>query len=147
MSGDFDMGVLTQAAMYGVNGSWAVFYGSDGLPSGQINFAIEEEALTGNLTHQHTPEHVAYWVFDMNQTTNLDAQKDVGVYSGSPVPYAIPGPDVIYTIKTVNTGSGAVDADTIFLVDSIPPDVTFYNGDIDDCGHQIGVVEFVNTGS
>lgn len=147
VTGDFDIGVLASAGEDGGQGGWSILFGSDPLPSGQIQWAIDEETVAGDTTRTHTTENVGYWVFADNQTASLDGQKDVEIYSGSPSIYAIPGSDVIYTIQASNNGSGPVDADTLFLVDGIPPEVTFYNGDIDDGGPLTGVVEFTETGS
>lgn len=74
----------------------------------------------------------------------LDATKTVAVLGGG---FAIPGADVIYTITAVNTGNGIVDADTVFLVDSLPADITFFNGDIDDAGPETGPILFEQTGA
>ena len=48
--------------------------------------------------------------------------------------YAIPGNQVIYSIAIQNIGTGAIDSGTIFLVDSLPSEVEFWNGDIDEGG-------------
>ena len=48
--------------------------------------------------------------------------------------YALPGNDVIYTITVQNAGDGPTDVDTVFLVDRIPDEVEFWNGDIDGSG-------------
>ena len=64
------------------------------------------------------------------------------MFSGNASQYSIPGSDVIYTIKTENAGSGPVDNNSIFLVDDLPPEVEFYNGDIDDSGPLSGVIDF-----
>jgi len=41
---------------------------------------------------------------------------------------------VIYTITVSNTGDGPTDADSVFLADRIPPEIDFWNGDIDSGG-------------
>ena len=56
--------------------------------------------------------------------------------------YALPGNDVIYTITVTNSGPGVVDTDTMFLVDKIPDNTVFYNGDIDGAGPEINPVAF-----
>jgi len=40
-----------------------------------------------------------------------------------------------------------VDNDSLFLVDSLPPEITFYNGDIDDGGPFIDPVIGVDAGT
>ena len=132
VSGDFDIGVLSQAGENGGQGGWTILYGSDPLPNNQILWATDEEVVAGDTTRGHIAENIAYWVFDNNQTAKLEGKKGVALFSGNASQYAIPGSDVIYTIKAQNSGSGPVDNDSLFLVDSLPPEVTFYNGDIDD---------------
>ena len=55
-------GVVTQEAMDGVNGGWAVLYGN--APFGtSLDLAIDEETVANDTTRKHTTENVAYWVF------------------------------------------------------------------------------------
>jgi uncharacterized repeat protein (TIGR01451 family) len=60
---------------------------------------------------------------------------------------AIPGNDVLYTITTSNVGTGPVDSNSIFIVDTLPSSVEFYNGDVDDGGPATAPVSFAQTGS
>ena len=48
--------------------------------------------------------------------------------------YHIPGNQVTYAIAIQNIGTGAIDSGSIFLVDSLPSEVEFWNGDIDEGG-------------
>ncbi len=43
--------------------------------------------------------------------------------------FALPGNDVVYTIEIVNIGDGAVDANTLFVVDTMPNNVAFRTAD------------------
>lgn len=147
VSGDFDIGILMDAGEDGGQGGWAVLYGSDPLPSGQISWAIDEEVVEGDTSRTHTSENVGYWVFDNNQTPTLSAHKSLEIYTGSASDYSIPGSDVIYTITATNTGSGPVDSSSLFLVDSLPPEISFYNGDMDDGGPATGPILFESTDS
>ncbi len=147
VSGDFDIGVLSSAGENGGQGGWAILFGPDPLAPNTISWAIEEETVAGDRSRTHIEENIGYWVFGNNQTPNMNGNKTVDVFSGSATPYAIPGSDVIYEIAVENTGSGAVDANSIFLVDRLPPEVTFFNGDIDDGGPQTDVVVFTDSGS
>ena len=52
---------------------------------------------------------------------------DTGVGDGTDL--RIPGNDVLYTINVTNIGGGPADADTVFVVDSLPGDLIFFNGD------------------
>lgn len=48
--------------------------------------------------------------------------------------YAIPGNDVIYTITVSNSGFGPTDPNSVVLIDAMPSEVEFFNGDIDTGG-------------
>ena len=61
---DYSYGVVTQEAMDGSDGSWAVLYGADPLGGTAISVAADEEIAAGDTTRTHTTEQIAYWVFD-----------------------------------------------------------------------------------
>ncbi len=147
VSGDYDIGVLQQEAEDGGQGGWAILYGTDPLTNNTLAAAIEEEVVAGDTSRTHTTEQVAYWVFDDNQMPNISAAKTADISPISASPYSIPGSDIIYTISAQNTGSKPVDTDTVVIIDAIPPETTFYNGDIDDGGPETGVVAFSSNGS
>ena len=130
VSGDFDVGILTQQGEDGGQGGWAILFGADPLPSGQIAWAIDEETVAGDTSRTHTTENVGYWIFDNNQTPTLSANKDVQMFSGNSSAYAVPGSDVVYSITVENTGSGPVDADTLVLIDAMPPEISFMAGSV-----------------
>jgi uncharacterized repeat protein (TIGR01451 family) len=48
--------------------------------------------------------------------------------------HMLPGNDVIYAIEIRNTGNQQADADSIFVIDSLPAEVSFLNADIDQGG-------------
>jgi len=78
----------------------------------------------------------------------LTAEKTTAVYD--PLAeglYAIPGNDVIYTIAFTNTGDGDADLDSVMIIDSMPSEIEFYNGDIDDGGPQTNPVIGIDNGS
>jgi len=58
----YELGVATQSAMDGIDGGWAVFYGSDPFEGNSLDLAIEEDTTDGS-SRGHTREQVAYWVF------------------------------------------------------------------------------------
>lgn len=148
VSGDFDIGVATQAGEDGGDGGWAVLYGADPLPNNQINLAIEEETAAGDASRTHTTEFVDYWVFRLLPAPELAASKTVEVFDPlNEGLFAVPGNDVLYTITLTNNGAGAVDEDTLFFVDALPPEVIFFNGDADGPGPGFDAVVFEDFGS
>ena len=86
----------------------------------------------------------------VNDDGRLEAEKSVRMLNATgtgPESYALPGEDVIYTIRITNTGDIDVDADSLFLADKLPTELRFYNDDIDDGGPEINPVSFLNNGS
>ena len=66
---------------------------------------------------------------------SLNGNKTMQIYDPNSLGlYAIPGNDVIYTITVSNSGFGPTDANTIELIDAMPAEVEFFNGDIDTGG-------------
>ena len=77
---------------------------------------------------------------------SLSAQKTVTVYDPDALGlHALPGNDVIYTISVENSGDDEVDSGSLLLIDSLPPELMFYNGDIDDAGPEQNPVSFQDT--
>lgn len=81
-------------------------------------------------------------------TAELTANKTTEIYDPlSEGLYAVPGNDVIYTIEFTNIGTGPTDTDSVILIDSMPPEIDFYNGDIDDGGPETTPVIGIDNGS
>ena len=79
--------------------------------------------------------------------TNVTASKTVAVHDPQGLGlYAIPGNDVIYSFNIENSGAGDVDSGSLVLIDSMPPEIAFYNGDIDDAGPETDPVSFEDSG-
>jgi len=145
---NYDTGVLTQAGMDGGHGGWAVLYGNDPLSGNALDYAIEEEVVAGDTSRNHTTEEMFYALFQNNQTPDVSATKTVTPYSGSSSEYFIPGSEVIYKIETSNAGSAPIDDGSLFFVDTLPPEVEFYNDDMDGPGGPaMGPVLFTESGS
>jgi len=99
-------------------------------------------------------DNTTRWAVGVDATTcgggsaALNATKSVTVYTGSatnPDLYAIPGEDVIYAITVENTGTGPSDADTIELIDLMPPQMAFYTGTTPEFGGT--VIDWNETGT
>lgn len=79
---------------------------------------------------------------------DFNVQKTTQVYDPLALDLmAVPGNDIVYTLTVTNTGAGSADPDTIFLVDTLPGEVTFYNGDANDDAPGTDPVIFVDSGS
>ena len=72
----------------------------------------------------------------------LENVKSVDLYSGNAVPFYVPQSDALYTITVSNKGDTAIDTNSVFLVDPLPSQVEFYNGDIDDAGPATNPILF-----
>ncbi|MEO9969819.1 MAG: hypothetical protein ABJG15_08345 [Hyphomonadaceae bacterium] len=148
VSGDFEIGVATQAAENGGQGGWAVLLGADPLPNNQLLLGIEEEIVAGDSSRSHITEIVDYWLFSFAPAPTLAASKSVEVFDPlNEGLFAIPGNDVLYTITLTNNGAGLVDGNTLFFVDALPAEVAFFNGDADGPGPALGAVIFADSGS
>mgnify|MGYP000672242764 CR=1 FL=1 len=78
----------------------------------------------------------------------LTASKTAEVFDPSALGlYAVPGNDIVYTIEFTNEGSGPADSNSVEVIDALPPEIRFYNGDIDDAGPQINPVSFTQSAS
>jgi hypothetical protein len=78
----------------------------------------------------------------------VTAQKSSMIYdTGSNPLYRIPGNDIIYKISIRRTTGQAVSNNSIFVLDSVPTNLIFYNGDYDGAGPGNTPVGFVDNGS
>lgn len=64
-----------------------------------------------------------------------------------PARFNLPGSDVIYTLTVANANTSAVDLEGTVLLDLLPPQMTFYNGDVDDAGPITTNFEFISGSS
>ncbi|GHB02197.1 hypothetical protein GCM10009069_26230 [Algimonas arctica] len=100
---------------------------------------------TGASSYDNTSE------FSLNYTTDaateLTASKSVDVFDPTSADlYALPGNDVISSMTVTNIGNSAADTDSIVIIDAVPSEMTFYNGDMDDGGPATQAVHFTQTG-
>ena len=148
VSGDFEIGVATQAAENGGQGGWAVLLGTDPLQNNRIDLAIDEEIAVGDMLRGHTNEVVDYWVFRTLPAPDLEASKSVDVFDPLGLGlFAVPGNDVLYEITLINNGAGVVDNNSLFFIDRLPAELIFFNGDADGPGPETGAVIFGGVGS
>lgn len=57
-------------------------------------------------------------------------------------PFRIPGSDVIYSITIANTGEVPTDTGSLFVLDALPQELEFFNGDFDGTGPGTNPVGF-----
>lgn len=71
------LGVATQAAMDGADGSWAAFYGKPPIEGTTLNLVADEDQLS-DAERSHTSEQVGYWVFNIeNEFDILDSNNKI----------------------------------------------------------------------
>lgn len=79
-------------------------------------------------------------------SVRINAAKRTQSVDGTPAIF-LPGREIVSIIGIENTGTGWVDKDTIVLIDAVPQELTFFNGDIDGDGPATGPVEFTDNKS
>ncbi len=95
---------------------------------------------TGELTYDITSEFSAAEAATSSDPASLSVTKTVSnLVSGE---FSIPGNDMIYTFTVVNQGAGSVTADTIVLIDEMPAEMSFFNGDYDGPGPSTAKIGF-----
>ncbi|MEM9670526.1 MAG: DUF11 domain-containing protein [Pseudomonadota bacterium] len=103
------------------------------VPSGGASF-IEFISNTASDLHIDGVQYSEICV----SSPDLQANKSIELFNpagGSSADiFAIPGNDVTYTITVTNAGEGSVDADTIVLIDQLPSEIIFVNGDANGPG-------------
>lgn len=137
-------------------------YGEGETPLGFVNvsgsgnytgsFTASETVLQGDVITATTTRRTATgWditsefslAYTAEASTELTASKSVSVFDpfGQGL-YALPGNDIISSLTVTNPGFAAADTDTIVIIDAVPPELTFYNGDMDDGGPATDAVYF-----
>lgn len=67
--------------------------------------------------------------------TNLSVSKTSTIWDPSNIGlFHVPGTEILYRLSIRNLGTGELDGDSLFVVDSLPTELEFWNGDIDDGG-------------
>ncbi len=121
-----------------------------------LSFAIPTAALAGQtfarfrwstqtgldpsaiIGHDGEVEDYAVTVFGI---PILAVTKTSQLYAAT-FPYFVPGNDVVYTITAVNNGSAATDPDSVFVLDTLPSQISIYVGDFDGAGPATGTILF-----
>ena len=79
----------------------------------------------------------------------LSIAKSSAAYAGNDMgDFHLPGSDVIYTVTISRQSGNFIDSDSLFFVDPLPSQVTFFNGDYDGTfGTATDPVGFTNNGT
>ncbi len=148
IAGDFEAAVAMMTGVNGNQGGWAVLTGGDPLPANAIRLSIDEEVVAGDTGRSHIDEEVTYFAFRDDRFVNFTTQKSVELFGpGNIGGLALPGNDVAYTLRVQNSGNSPPDEDSIFIVDPLPPEVAFFNGDFDPGDADTAAILFVDSGS
>ena len=90
---------------------------------------VASEGTEGTISHTGTGTFVvavpAPNLVVLKAVTTLDDP-----VNGPINPKAIPGANVLYTIRTTNQGAGATDPDSVSVSDTLPPDLELYVADL-----------------
>lgn len=124
------------------------------------NMTLEFQSAIDRLTLSYyngpgapaNPGNQGMAIHDLNfckaSSAQLTASKSAAVYDPQNLGlYMIPGNDVIYTITFTNTGDGPADNDSVVIIDAMPSEIEFYNGDIDGPGPETNPVSGTDNGS
>ena len=120
------------------------------LPTSEIiglgeNISATTTRKIGPLTYDITSEFSYNIISVSSDPASLVVTKTVkNLVDGE---YSIPGNDVIYTFSVVNEGGGPVTEDSIVLIDTMPPEIEFFNGDHDGPGPSTDIIGFEETGT
>jgi uncharacterized repeat protein (TIGR01451 family) len=79
----------------------------------------------------------------MPQLTFAKASAPFITSTTDPARFNTPGSDVIYSLTLTNSNSSPVDLNQVIVTDPLPPQVTFFNGDIDGGGPLTTNFEFI----
>ena len=109
--------------------------------------STNEIAFASRLCDGTAPQVRATYTI-LNDDAFIEGQKTVEVFDpGGKGLYAVPGNDVLYRIRVANRGTVELDADTLFLRDTLPAEAVFFTGDADGPGPGADSVVFTETGS
>ncbi|MEP2990660.1 MAG: hypothetical protein ABJN65_08995 [Parasphingorhabdus sp.] len=74
----------------------------------------------------------------LQNDTNLSVSKTSTIWDPSSVGlFRSPGTEILYRVSITNSGTGELDGDSLLIVDGLPSEVEFWNGDIDAGGANI----------
>ena len=140
--GEVSLGAVDIAHAGGDLNFTGTFTGSVAVADGDI-IAATTTRKTGPLTYDITSEFSQNMSATNTNSAALTVAKTVAPLTAGD--YSLPGTDVIYTFSVTNEGGGAVDTDTILIIDFLPSELIFFNGDYDGPGPSNDVIGFSET--
>lgn len=114
----------------------------------QLGTPSTSEIVLGTLACDGAPAQDTSTYTIINDDADIQSVKTVETFETSgPGSYALPGNDIIYSLLTTNVGTVDIDSDTIFMTDTLPTEISFYNDDIDGLGPETDpiIMETINT--
>lgn len=133
---------LSNGATFVITGPTTV----SGSAGGFMGFRIDTASIYSGITISHVTWRgigAQSEIVGINNIQTSEAAPEVQVSKNStiwdPIPSnakAVPGNDVLYEISIANAGLSAPDAGSIFIVDELPSQLSFWNGDIDQGGPE-----------
>ena len=122
---------------------WRVDLPATVASSGSISFAFTAGA--GGVADDFTIDDVAVYTCT---PASLTMVKSSTVFDDGVNPaFRTPGRDVTYTIQVANTAAGVTSSGSIFVYDTLPTQVTFFNGDTNGSAPGTDAVIFTDGGS
>lgn len=144
LSGPDNWAVIIDAG--GSTSAVSVTLNSQGCPASSSQSFCQLMSTSSNVSGERFQEWYSFdSVLALTPTATLIASKTVA--TATPGGFSLPGEDVVYTITSTNIGTGSADAGSIFIVDTLPAEVEFYNGDMDGGGPATGAVYFTQSGA
>ncbi len=134
---------LSNGASFSVTGPTT----NPGDPGGFVGFRIDTASIYAGITISSVVWHGFSGTSEIVGLRNVRIAEAVPVISVTKTSQvfdptasnlkAIPGNEVIYQIGITNTGLAATDANSLWVLDSLPSNLAFWNGDIDSGGPDV----------
>lgn len=143
ISGNQARGTIDSATTGSGSGAGTLEVGFDGRVD-QVTLTWGNAPLT--ISTSGSPGFALHDLSFCTPPTGLSVAKESEPFNSSSSFYT-PGNEVIYTISVANTGEVPTDADSLFIVDAMPSELAFYNGDYDGAGPASTPLGFAQTGA
>ncbi len=100
-----------------------------GAPTGNWTATVTaNEGTEGTVTDDQTSSYEVFAFPSLTYLKTVETQWDP--VNGNTNPKAVPGAELLYTIKFINSGFGSPDSDSLVVTDPIPASTSLYVGDL-----------------